>query len=45
VHRGETLYKNSGDKAGALTMQLRQQLMDIQFGLAEDTFGWRYEVK
>ncbi|HYG78618.1 MAG TPA: branched-chain amino acid aminotransferase [Planctomycetota bacterium] len=44
LHRGEVLYLNTGDKAGALTLQLRQQLMDIQFGLAPDPFGWRVPV-
>jgi len=44
LHRGEVLYKNGGDKPGALTLQLRQQLMDIQFGLAPDPFGWRVPV-
>ena len=45
LHRGETLYKNNGETAGALTMELRKRLMDIQFGLAPDPFGWRYIVE
>ena len=45
IHRGETLYKNASDKPGELTMQLRQQLMDLQFGVAPDPFGWRHKVK
>lgn len=45
LHKGEVLYRNGGDKPGALTMQLRKQLMDIQFGNAPDTFGWRYKVE
>lgn len=44
IHNGEVLYHNSGDKPGALTMQLRQQLMDLQFGSAPDPFGWRHPV-
>ncbi|HLX60930.1 MAG TPA: branched-chain amino acid aminotransferase [Planctomycetota bacterium] len=45
LHRGETLFKNSGSKPGELTMQLRTQLLDIQFGTAPDPFGWRYKVE
>jgi len=44
VHRGEVLYTNKGDKPGTLTMQLRQQLLDLQFGVAPDPFGWRHPV-
>ena len=44
VHRNEVLYRNTGDKPGELTVRLRQQLMDIQFGTAPDPFGWRYPV-
>jgi branched-chain amino acid aminotransferase len=44
VHKGELLYLNNGDKPGALTMQLRQQLLDMQFGVSPDTFGWRHPV-
>jgi branched-chain amino acid aminotransferase len=44
VHRGEVLYRNTGDKPGALTMKLRQQLLDLQFGKAPDPFGWRQKV-
>jgi branched-chain amino acid aminotransferase len=44
LHRGEVLYSNSGDKPGALTLQLRQQLLDLQFGAAPDPFGWRQKV-
>ncbi|RLV51121.1 branched-chain amino acid aminotransferase [Nocardioides mangrovicus] len=29
---------------GELTMALRQQLVDIQFGRADDTFGWMHRV-
>ncbi len=31
-------------EAGELTMAIRQQLVDIQFGRAEDTFGWMHQV-
>jgi branched-chain amino acid aminotransferase len=30
----------SGGEAGKLTMQLRQTLLDLQHGRAEDTYGW-----
>ena len=33
-----------GDAGGELTMQIRQALVDIQFGRAEDTFGWMHRV-
>jgi branched-chain amino acid aminotransferase len=44
MHRGEVLYRNTGDKPGALTMQLREQIVNIQFGTAADEFGWRVKV-
>lgn len=44
LHQGQTLYTNSGTAPGELTLQLRQQLMDIQFGSAPDPFGWRCSV-
>lgn len=44
IHKGEVLYRNSGDKPGEFTVQWRQQLMDIQYGTAPDPFGWRYPV-
>lgn len=31
-------------EAGELTMQLRRALVDIQYGRAEDTFGWMHRV-
>jgi branched-chain amino acid aminotransferase len=31
-------------EAGELTMQLRQALVDIQYGRADDTFGWMHRV-
>jgi branched-chain amino acid aminotransferase len=27
-----------------LTLQIRQALVDIQYGRAEDTFGWMHRV-
>jgi branched-chain amino acid aminotransferase len=30
--------------AGELTMQIRQALVDIQYGRADDTFGWMHRV-
>ena len=30
--------------AGELTLQLRQALVDIQYGRADDTFGWMHQV-
>ena len=44
IHKNEVLYRNNGSQPGELTVQLRQQLMDIQFGTAPDQFGWRYPV-
>jgi branched-chain amino acid aminotransferase len=29
---------------GSLTMQIRQALVDIQYGRADDTFGWMHQV-
>jgi len=31
-------------EAGALTMQIRQALVDIQYGRADDAFGWMHQV-
>jgi branched-chain amino acid aminotransferase len=31
-------------EAGSLTMQIRQSLVDIQYGRADDTFGWMHRV-
>jgi branched-chain amino acid aminotransferase len=31
-------------EAGALTMEIRQALVDIQYGRADDTFGWMHRV-
>ena len=30
----------TGDETGPVTKQVRQALVDIQYGRAEDTFGW-----
>jgi branched-chain amino acid aminotransferase len=32
------------DEAGELTMKIRQDLVDIQYGRADDTFGWMHRV-
>jgi branched-chain amino acid aminotransferase len=45
VHRGEVIYRNDSGQPGALTSQLRKQLVDLQFGLAPDPFNWRLKVK
>ena len=34
----------SGDAGGELTTKIRQALVDIQYGRAEDTFGWMHRV-
>jgi branched-chain amino acid aminotransferase len=31
-------------EAGELTMRIRQALVDIQYGRADDTFGWMHQV-
>ncbi len=31
-------------EAGPLTMEIRQALVDIQYGRAEDSFGWMHQV-
>ncbi len=33
-----------GDTGGELTMAIRRELVDIQFGRADDTFGWMHRV-
>jgi branched-chain amino acid aminotransferase len=45
LHKNETLYKNESDKPGVLTMQLRQQLLDLQFGSAPDPYKWKYRIE
>jgi branched-chain amino acid aminotransferase len=44
VHQGEVIYRNEGPGPGERTRQLRQRLLDLQFGLAPDPFGWRLTV-
>jgi branched-chain amino acid aminotransferase len=34
----------TGDEGGELTMRIRQELVDIQYGRAEDSFGWLHRV-
>ena len=34
----------TGDETGPVTKQVRQALVDIQYGRAEDTFGWLHRV-
>ena len=33
-----------GGRAGEVTMTLRDRLLDIQYGRADDTFGWMHRV-
>jgi branched-chain amino acid aminotransferase len=33
-----------GETGGELTMAIRQELVDIQFGRSDDTFGWMHRV-
>ena len=33
-----------GEETGPMTQQIRQALVDIQYGRAEDTFGWMHRV-
>ena len=44
---GELLTKDGATPAPPstdLTMRIRQALVDIQFGRAEDTFGWMHRI-
>jgi branched-chain amino acid aminotransferase len=34
----------SGDRTGPVTLAMRQALVDIQYGRAEDPFGWMHRV-
>ncbi|QIX26142.1 branched-chain amino acid aminotransferase [Nocardioides sp. JQ2195] len=34
----------TGDEGGELTMRIRQALVDIQYGRAEDTHGWMHRI-
>src|SRR6185295_1319869 len=40
---GGQVGESDGD-AGELTMQIRRALVDIQYGRADDTFGWMHQV-
>jgi branched-chain amino acid aminotransferase len=31
-------------QAGEVTMAIRQALVDIQYGRADDTFGWMHRI-
>ncbi|HEX2893111.1 MAG TPA: branched-chain amino acid aminotransferase [Marmoricola sp.] len=35
---------HGSEEAGPLTMQIRQALVDIQYGRSDDTFGWMHRV-
>ncbi len=35
---------DTGNEAGPLTLRIRQELVDIQYGRAEDAFGWMHRV-
>jgi branched-chain amino acid aminotransferase len=41
---GETPSATGDEQGGELTMRLRQELVDIQYGRAEDSFGWMHRV-
>jgi branched-chain amino acid aminotransferase len=41
---GEAPSATGDEEGGELTMRIRQELVDIQFGRAEDTFGWMHRV-
>ena len=43
VHHGETFTVGNGE-IGPMTMELRNALIDIQSGRAEDKFGWMREI-
>ncbi len=42
--RGGSASTGVGDDIGPVTKQVRQNLVDIQYGRAEDTFGWMHRV-
>ena len=42
--RGGSLSTGDGTETGPVTLQIRQNLVDIQYGRAEDTFGWLHRV-
>ena len=35
---------SGGEETGPVTQQVRRALVDIQYGRAEDTFGWMHRV-
>jgi branched-chain amino acid aminotransferase len=43
--RGGSVSTGEGEAAiGPVTTQVRQNLVDIQYGRSEDTFGWMHQV-
>jgi branched-chain amino acid aminotransferase len=42
--RGGSARAGDGDGTGPVTQQIRQNLVDIQYGRAEDTFGWMHRA-
>ncbi len=43
---GEVSSPDGGsDEAGPLTLEIRKALVDIQYGRAEDSFGWMHRVR
>ena len=38
------LNQTTGEGGGDLTRSIRQALVDIQFGRAEDSFGWMHRI-
>jgi branched-chain amino acid aminotransferase len=44
VWRDEEVDSSVGGDAGPVTQGVRQALVDIQYGRAEDTFGWMHRV-
>jgi branched-chain amino acid aminotransferase len=41
---GDVVAGKSGDIPGTVTMKLRTALMDVQYGRADDTYGWMHRV-
>ncbi|MGW1894246.1 branched-chain amino acid aminotransferase [Streptomyces sp. NPDC002004] len=44
VKRSGTEWKQSGGEPGEVTLKLRQALLDIQRGVAEDKHGWMHAI-
>ena len=44
IWKDKTIVVNDG-KMGEVTQKLYTTLTDIQYGRAEDKFGWTYEIK